>query len=75
MATKTTKKKTPTPPPPPNSDVLLNQNMVTDEVRITIEVYGATLKVEGSSLAFVRYAAGVLDELITGDGEKDGKTA
>ncbi len=54
------------PSPPPNSDVLINDDMVCDEVRVKIDVYGARLSIEASSISHMKYAARCLEKVLWG---------
>lgn len=51
---------------PPNSEVLINDELTCDEVRVKIDVYGARLSIEASSISHMKYAARCLEKVLWG---------
>lgn len=59
------------PSPPPNSEVLINDELTCDEVRVKIDVYGAKLSIEASSISHMKYAARCLGKIIEVNDERN----
>lgn len=51
---------------PPNSEVLINDELTCDEVRVKIDVYGARLSIEALSISHMKYAARCLEKVLWG---------